>query len=170
MTNATISLLPLCSRVTASHRGNWRDTITRIFRCQCGRHRTYTPHKTHTTVSCEIDLSILRLAISSKHGRSRLSRKRTRRPLQFLHSWVGTIAPRPVVHGDSAVLSGGDSLVRPARMDHPSLVDSRCGSVQAATVIESSISNRAVGVRRIPTAGRCVSRMEFYSWIDGVSR
>ena len=117
----------------------------------------------HAELICrEINLSILRLAIRSKHGRPRLSRKRTRRPLQFLHSWVGTIAPRPVVHGDSAVLSGGDSLVHLARMDHPSLVDSRCGSVQAATVIESSISNRAVGVRRIPTAGRCVSRMDFY--------
>ena len=117
----------------------------------------------HAELTCrEIDLSILRLAIRSKHGRSRLSRKRSRRPLQFLHSWVGTIAPRPVVHGDSAVLSGGDSLVHLARMDHPSLVDSRCGSVQAATIGDSAVPNRAIGVRRVSAAGRRVSRMDFY--------
>jgi hypothetical protein len=62
-----------------------------------------------------------------RYDSTRVSGKRNRGAVQFFHSGLGPVAARPVVDGDCAVLSGGNSLVYLARLGHPSLVDfGRC--------------------------------------------
>ena len=58
------------------------------------------------------------------YGRSRLSWKRNRGVVQFLYSRFGATASRPSIDGPSPILFGRDTLVLPAGMDYPPLVDS----------------------------------------------
>jgi len=80
-------------------------------------------HMRLTRKNHQISFSICSADIRSNHGGSRISGKRACGTMQFLYSRLGAAAPGPTVHGDLAVLFGGDSLVFLARLGDPSLVD-----------------------------------------------
>ena len=87
----------------------------------------------------EILLSAGRAALLFSHGRTRLYRQRHRGGLQLLHSWPGAIGSGPAPDCDRSVLSRCRPLVRAPRLDHPPLVDSRCGALQRPCLTADSI-------------------------------
>ena len=121
-----LQILPSCRLAPATASPSWKlgaKLTFAVFAVNGAGHMRLT-RKNH-----QINLSICSADIRSNHGGSRISWKRACGTMQFLYSWFGATASRPAVHGDLAVLSGGDSLVCLARLDRPSLVDPGCGVV-----------------------------------------
>ncbi len=72
------------------------------------------------------------------HDRTRICRQRTGCSVQLLRAGAGSTIARATLHGDLPVRHGCSVVAHLARLDHPLVVDPRCGLVYASGVIGMS--------------------------------